>query len=207
MEKYDILREQYPKFISLEQLYRICQIAKRSALYLVRHKIIPAVDSGQRTWRYRIALSDVITYLKRREEVGSMIPCGAVNALPPKASFPHESSLEEPSPREPCSFSAALGRNRSRQDIAEYFSSLCSKYPDVLTSQDVSKITGLAHETVLRILRSGGMEALRADRKYIIPKPYFLLFVQSPRFIRISRGSMRFIEVLKGFEGWRKRKK
>jgi len=72
--KYESLREQYPPHISLDQLHRICGIAKRSAKYLVEHGIIPAQDTGRQTWRYKIALDDVIIYLRRREQVGSMIP-------------------------------------------------------------------------------------------------------------------------------------
>lgn len=83
MEKYETLKNQYPEFISLDQLYRICRIAKRSALYLIQHGIIPAIDTGRTTWRYKIAIDDVITYLQRREQTGSMIrmiPMGAVTS-------------------------------------------------------------------------------------------------------------------------------
>ncbi|MCL2386160.1 MAG: hypothetical protein FWC89_01300, partial [Defluviitaleaceae bacterium] len=78
--KYESLRELYPPHISLDQLHKICGIAKRSAKYLVEHGIIPAQDTGRQTWRYKIALDDVIIYLRRREQVGSMIPCGVVSS-------------------------------------------------------------------------------------------------------------------------------
>ena len=39
MEKYQALKEQYPDYVSLDQFYRICGIAKRSALYLVQNGI------------------------------------------------------------------------------------------------------------------------------------------------------------------------
>ena len=47
---------------SIDQLYKICKIAKRSALYLIQHGIIPVTDTGKQTLRYKIALDDVITY-------------------------------------------------------------------------------------------------------------------------------------------------
>ena len=72
-KKYEYLKDEYPEFISLDQMYQICGIAKRTALYLIRKGIVPAQDNGKRTWRYKIALEDVITYLKQKEQWGSMI--------------------------------------------------------------------------------------------------------------------------------------
>ena len=59
-------------------MYRICKIAKRTALYLIQHNIVPVIDTGKKTWRYQVAIDDIITYIRRREQVGSMIPPGAV---------------------------------------------------------------------------------------------------------------------------------
>ena len=58
--KYESLREKYPEFISLDQLHKVCGIAKRSAKYLVDNGIIPYQDTGRQTWRYKIAIDDVI---------------------------------------------------------------------------------------------------------------------------------------------------
>ena len=82
--KYESLREQYPEYISLDQLHKVCGVAKRSAQYLVEHGIIPAIDTGKKTWKYRIAIDDVIAYLIKLEEVGSMIPRGTVTSHKPK---------------------------------------------------------------------------------------------------------------------------
>ena len=78
-EKYEKIRKLYPEYISKDQLYVICKIAKRSAKYLLDNGIIPCIDSGKKTHRYRIALEDVITYLKQRDENGkTLIPCGVI---------------------------------------------------------------------------------------------------------------------------------
>ncbi len=64
---YEYLREQYPEIISKDQLYRICRISKRKALWLLENGVIPCEDSGKRTRRFRIRLDDVITFLERRD--------------------------------------------------------------------------------------------------------------------------------------------
>ena len=51
---YGHLREQYPAVISKDQLYRICHISKRKALWLLEHGVIPCEDSGKQTRRARI---------------------------------------------------------------------------------------------------------------------------------------------------------
>ena len=46
--KYDYLWDQYPEYVSSNQLYKICRIAKRSAKYLLENGIIPCEDTGKK---------------------------------------------------------------------------------------------------------------------------------------------------------------
>ena len=64
---YEYLSQQYPKIISMDQLYRICHISKRKAKWLLENGVIPCKDSGKQTRRFQICLDDVITFLERRE--------------------------------------------------------------------------------------------------------------------------------------------
>ena len=131
--KYESLKEQYPEYISLDQLHRICKIAKRSAKYLVEHGIVPAQDTGKKTWRYRIAIDDVITYLRRREQVGSMIPyC---------ASASRDSKIKRKANTRRCF--AQLVVPGLEHEIVEYFTFIYAEYSDVLTTLDIVEMTGL----------------------------------------------------------------
>ena len=79
---YGYLREQYPAVISKDQLYRICHISKRKALWLLEHGVIPCEDSGKQTRRFRILLEDVITFLERRDagELDGVMPVGCFSS-------------------------------------------------------------------------------------------------------------------------------
>lgn len=189
-KKYDTLREQYPEYVSLDQLYRICRIAKRTALYLIQHEIIPAIDTGKKTWRYKIALDDVITYLRRREQLGSMIPPGATSS---RTKYP----------KKPRRTFASLIIQGEESAIAEYFSFIYNDYPDVLTTLDIVEMTGFAKRTVLQLLKDGEIDALRVGGRYMIPKQYLLSFVQTPRFIEAKSNSDNYIKILGGFEIWK----
>ena len=187
--KYEYLREQYPEHISLDQLYRICRISKRSASYLVTNGIIPSTDTGRKTWRYHISLDDVITYLRRREQWGSMIPVGAVSSKNKKSENPRRSFAE-------------YVERGAETKLSEYFEFIYSDYPDVLTVAEVAEMTGLYKGTILRYLSAGDIKKLNAASRFLIPKQYVMEFVISRKFIECKSNSEIFKKLLQGFELW-----
>jgi len=193
---YESLKKQYPEFISLDQLHRVCRISKRSAQYLVEHQIIPAIDTGKQTWRYKIALDDVITYLRNREQVGSMIPCGAATSRKPK-------HVRIASNRKSFAQMVASGQE---SEIAEYFKFIYDAYDEVLTTYDIIEMIGFEKSTVLKLLKAGAIKSITSRPKYLIPKPYLLDFVVTPRFIEYRTNSEHFRKILGGFEIWKNTK-
>lgn len=189
-KKYDGLRNQYPQYISKIQLYQICGISPRSATYLLENGIIPAIDTGKQTWRYKIALDDVITYLRRREQWGSMIPHGAASSRYKR-------------PRNKCKSFSSLVTPGQESEIAEYFTHIYADCPDVLTAKDVLEMTGFCNETIFRMLRNGELKSVMDGKRYLIPKPYLLQYLQTPAFIKSRSSSEKFKRILGGFEIWK----
>jgi hypothetical protein len=192
-DKYAELRQEYPEYISLDQLYRICKIGKQSARYLIEHKIIFAIDTGKQTWRYKIAIEDVITYLKRRDEIGSMIPPGAVSSRNKKRTSKRKSFSQMIKPGQ-------------EHEIAEYFEFIYADYTDILTVVDVVDMTGLDKSTITKMLRAGHIKSVMNKPKYIVPKKYLLEFVVTRKFLEAKTKSEKFIKILGGFEIWKKAK-
>jgi len=188
--KYESLREQYPDYISLDQLRIICGIAKRSAKYLLDNGIIQFHDTGRQTWRYKIAIDDVIVYLRRREQVGSMIPCGAVTSRKHRTMTTRK-----------C-FAQLVTQGQETQ-IMDYFTFLYAEYEDLLTTIDIVEMTGLEKSTVLKLLKKGAIKSIMTYPKYLIPKPYLLEFVVTPRFIEYRTNSEQLKKILGGFEIWK----
>jgi len=189
MNKYNELKTQYPQTISMDQLYRICRISKRSADYLIKHGVIPAFDTGRKTWRYRIALDDVIKYLKKRDKIGSMIPRGAV------------SSRHGKSGKRVC-FASILSAD-SKHELSEYFSFIYTDFPNVLTTDDISEMTGLSNKTIYHYIRDGKIKHLEKSTRYLIAKAHLLEFVVSPHFIDCESNSELFKKIVGGFELWK----
>ena len=195
MKKYQELKEQYPEYISLDELSKVCRISKKSARYLVENGIIPAIDTGKKTWRYKIAIDDVIAYLNRREKFGSMIPRGAVNS---RKNYTRKAGARK-------SF-AQMVQPGQEHEIAEYFSYIYADYGEVLTTADVAEMTGLNKSTVLNLLKAGHIKSLANSPKYLIPKEYLLEFVATQRFIRSQTDSELFKKILGGYEIWKSAK-
>ena len=190
--KYERLREQYPEYVSLDQLAKICRIAKRSAKYLVDHGIIPYQDTGKQTWKYKIAIDDVITYLYRREQVGSMIPCrataGTGRVQSTRRCF---SQLVEPG---------------QESEIVEYFNYIYEDCGDVLTTIEIAEMTGLDKSTVAKLLKTGVITYFQKDPKYLVLKKHLMKFVATRKFIEYRTNSEQFKKIIGGFEIWKNAK-
>jgi hypothetical protein len=192
--EHTTLLDRYPDFISLDELRRVLKVSPKSARYLVEHGIIPAIDTGRITWRYKIATQDVITYLCRRENEGSMIPPGAVSS------------------RQKGRNNSAFGNRKSFSQyvadgeealVAEYFSFIYADYDEVLTTIDIVEMTGLEKSTVLKLLKAGKIQSIESKPKYLVPKQYLLEFVATRHFIEARTQSEHFIKLLGGFEIWK----
>ena len=64
---YQQILDEYPEYITKEQLYQICHISKKTAQNLLESGEIPCTDTGKKTHRFLIAAVDVVDYLRRRD--------------------------------------------------------------------------------------------------------------------------------------------
>ena len=197
MENYEELKTQYPEYISLDNLYKICKISKRSAVYLVKHGIIPAIDTGKQTWRYKIAVTDVITYLQQRDKLGNMIPPGAVSSRKKDRSnyqYGNRKSFAE------------LVTQGYENEVAEYFNFIYADNQEILTTNDIADMTGLNRGTIMKLAQKGLIKSIADKPKYLIPKQYLLEFVVTRRFLEAKTHSELFKKILGGFEIWKNAK-
>lgn len=163
---YDFLREEYPKTISMEQLYRICHISKRKALWLLEHGVIPCEDSGKQTRRFRIQLEDVIDFLRKRdaEELDAVIPHGIFSS----------SSRNEP---------------YTYLNSEALFSLLIDRWqdtPDMLTVKQAETICGYRTTTMNRWLQLGHVRGVPYYGVNLISKESLAEYLASPEGQRIS---------------------
>ena len=85
-EKYcNEILQQYPEYITKDQMYRICHISKKTCLFLLESGLVPNIDSGKKTRRFKIKTVDVIQYLKDRDDYEKTISVCAESAEQAKA--------------------------------------------------------------------------------------------------------------------------
>lgn len=165
---YDFLREEYPKTISMEQLYRICHISKRKALWLLEHGVIPCEDSGKQTRRFQILLEDVINFLTKRDarELDAVIPRGA--------------------------FSNGSRHNNTSNTYLNseaLFSLLIDRWqnaPDMLTAKQAEVLCGYGTTTMNRWLQLGHVRGVTYYGVNLISKESLAEYLASPEGQRIS---------------------
>jgi len=163
---YDFLREEYPKTISMEQLYRICHISKRKALWLLEHGVIPCEDSGKQTRRFRILLEDAIDFLNKRN-------AGELDAVIPHGTFS----------------SGGHDKPHTYLDSEELFSLLIDRWqdaPDMLTAKQAEAICGYGTTTMNRWLQLGHVRGVTYYGVNLISKESLAEYLASPEGQRIS---------------------
>jgi len=165
---YNFLREEYPKTISMDQLYRICHISKRKALWLLEHGVIPCEDSGKQTRRFRIQMEDVIDFLIRRD-------AGELEAAIPSGAF--------------CSGSQHNSKPHTYLDSKKLFSLLIDRWqdaPDMLTVKQAETLCGYGTTTMNRWLQLGHVRGITYYGVNLISKESLAEYLASPEGQRIS---------------------
>lgn len=166
--EYQYIFEQYPIYMTKDQMYRICHISKKTCLFLLESGLVPCLDSGKKTRRFKIKTIDVIHYLKERE-------------LYPEHYKPPEGYYKQPHIPQP--------RALSEHDLLvmrQFYEKELSSWPDVMTIKQVSDFTGYGETSVVRWCSKGYLQHFFIKQKYLVPKIYLLDFIVSWAYIGIA---------------------
>lgn len=160
----------YPEYVSKEQMRKICHIRKSTCLFLLENKLVPNMDNGQATHRFKIKTTDVVEYLKQREE------------------HPERFRPTSKSPR-----TGDLIIFSEEQCIA--FRSWCekklSKKPDLLTAADVCEFTGYTASTVSHWRNGGHLRYLSINNRFLYPQECLLDFLTFREMVSCKSASTR----------------
>jgi hypothetical protein len=179
----------------VNQFYKICRIAKRSAVYLLENGIVPYIDTGKKTWKYKIGLCDVISYLIMREQEGNKISRGEVQNGNKKRT-------EASKPRNQENFMRYVNPDEIML-VRQFFEQTNPECPDLLSSFQVAEITGLSTNTIRTKIRLGDLQAIVNNRIIYIPRVCFYDFLLTPGFLRATSHADAFLQNLASFEAWR----
>ena len=182
MNKYDYLKKDYPQFVSKEQLYKICGIAKDTAWVYLNSGIIPCRDTGKKTRRYSIHIDDVITFLEKRD----------------KGAVPSRAELKYLRPRYPQKLPEIKETATWHQQATRYLSNVLKDAPDAVRPRQMAELVGLSTTVIQQHILHGNIEAVIVGRGYIISKSGMLRFILSERYQNGGGCSERYNGIIKG---------
>lgn len=131
----EYLRTTYPEEITKDQFYRICHISKKTASYLLESGIVPCRNSGKKTRKYKILLTDVIRYLEQRE-------------LDPLIFKAPENYYKNGYGERPLGLRAVKLSEVRKDLLRDVFAKQISHYDDVITPDEVAEILGYTVKSV-----------------------------------------------------------
>lgn len=179
------LGEKKPDFGKLERkMYQVCHISKKTCLFLLQSGLVPCLDSGKKTRRFKIETANVIRYLADRELHPDRYkpPDGFYERKRVKGKSRRKKRRKQgtdaPSPSvtgvDPCI-------------MREFYEAELEIYPnDVLTTKQISEFTGYSHSSVVRWCNKQYLQNFYIRHRFYVPKEYLLDFFTSRRFINIS---------------------
>lgn len=170
--RYSEILQQYPRCMTKEQMYQVWHISKKTCLYLLESGLVPCRDSGKKTRRFTIETAAVIRYLEERE-------LNPERFKPPAGHYKRKREATRDESNIPA---AAIDPLILRQ----LYEAELERYPDVLSTWQISDFTGYEKSTVERWCTTGHLKHFFIRKKFLVPKDYLLEFIESPYYIGIA---------------------
>lgn len=186
MKKQTINWDKVPDVITKEQLFRLCHIGRKTALFLLKSGKIPCKYTGKKTRCYKILKKDVIAYLLDREAFPEYYKAA-------ERWYAKNPNLKLEAPVLP----------EIRDDLHEYYTYLLRNQPDVMTNDMISEMCGYSIQAINSWIRKNHLQHFIVRGQYLVPKIFFVDFFCTPRFRTIHRKSKWHINALMSYEEWK----
>jgi len=173
----------YPELLSKEQVRIVGHMSKRTALYLIQSKLLPAYCSGKATRCYFIKKQDLINFFEDWE-------------LNPHKYVAPEGWYKSTKKAKPLVLRVNPDEEIDEDALREFYTSKLRRMPQLLSVADVAGFTGYAPSTVTQWIRAEKLEAFDMLDRYLIPKPCLLDWISSSKYNHIERKSKKHLKAL-----------
>ena len=151
------------EYLSGDQLYRFLHISKRKMKYLLENGYIPVIDTGKKTYRYRVKKSDAEKFKERMEmESGFLVEL--------KGRFGRCDSSSDADRK------YAI-KDDEREEFREFLTKLWKKYPDALPAKKAAELVGISVQRVNELVRKGVVYGMRVGNVQYLSKEKFVEYV------------------------------
>lgn len=181
---YSFLLDEYPEKISMDQLYRICHISKRKAVWLLENGYIPCKDTGKKTRRFTIRTKDVVSYLTMLETKPEALPPMPVGIFSSGAKYKVKAN--------PC-------LEIDPKKFAVFLRNEWKAVPDALSVKEASKLIGYSYSTIIDWISKGRFHAVLYHCSYLIPKDALIDYLASSGNYSISQKSETHLKLIENY--------
>lgn len=181
---YSSLLDEYPKKISMDQLYRICHISKRKAKWLLENGYIPCKDTGRKTRRFTIQTKDVVSYLTLLETKPEAMPPMPVGIFSSNANHQAKANpfLEIDSKK-----------------FAAFLQNEWNAVPDVVTVKEASKLIGYSCTFIVDWIGKRQLKAVMYHCRYLIPKDALIKYMAINGNYSICRKTEKHLKLIRKY--------
>ena len=147
------IRSNYPETLSLENIRCILHISKRKTAWMLQNGIIKCEISEKKTKQYTVRMDDLFEYLDKVEQADPSVkmPVGRFTSRKSKVETAGETSIHP------------VLYNRPPEDFRLWLEDEWYAEPDLLYSNDVSRITGYAKTSVNRWMEKKTLRTVKAQ--------------------------------------------
>lgn len=129
------------EYLSGDQLYRFLHISKRKMKYLLENGYIPVIDTGKKTYRYRVKRCDAEIFKERMERESDFL-----KELKGQFGSGNSSST--------ANLDCAI-TDDEREEFREFLTRLWRKYPDALPAKKAAELAEISPQRVNELVRKG----------------------------------------------------
>ena len=160
------IRCNYPETLSLENIRCILRISKRKTAWMLQNGIIRCEISEKKTKQYTVKMDDLFEYLDKVEQADPSVkmPVGRFTSRKSKVETAGETSIHP------------VLYNRPPEDFRLWLEDEWYAEPDLLYSNDVSRITGYAKTSVNRWMEKKILRTVKAQSGVFTTKAWLIDF-------------------------------
>ena len=129
------------EYLSGDQLYKFLHISKRKMKYLLENGYIPVIDTGKKTYRYRVKRCDAEKFRERMERESDFL-------VELKGRFGSRGF----SPTACLDYAI---KDDEREVFREFLTKLWKKYPDALPAKRAAELAEISSQRVNELVRKG----------------------------------------------------
>lgn len=170
-------------YLSADELYRYLHISKRKLKFLLENEYIPCINTGKKTHRFLIKVSDAKEFKRRMDTESGFLSelYGQFNS----GIYTPRKKLIEPTP-ENC------------RAFQKFLTEQWADYPDALPTRLAAELVGCATQRVGDWMRKGVISSVCICGVRYCSKGEFIAYCASPEMLK-RPGTERYRDLIKEF--------